>query len=299
MQVGAAVARDISVASERSIENTVRPAVNAPSLPLSVPVGTDSVGGLLEQMAMPQVAGLIAAIESRQGALDAPALPALMQAAVSAVAAHDVPRALAAITALIVQHPDQLEGIRSEPAFASIRVDLENLLQGREASARTDTEVKLSIATLLAGTERDDVLSVAHQLFTTDRHVNVLLAGTLAESVINTYTPVHVPVDDKSPLGRKRRSVIQAEGGASPAFAALYEEAMKSLSEHVPLLLTWLALGLLSGLLTLILRSFEVGLFSAALPLEVWGAGTAGFLGFGSYRRGLTSRLTNAPQIGK
>lgn len=283
MQIGAAVARELT------IESAVRPTVNAPSLPPRVAMGADSVGGLLEQMAMPQVAGLIAAIESRHATPDLPALPDLMRAAVSAVAAHDVPRAIAAITELVVHHPEQLEGIRTEPAFAPIRGDVESLLQGHAASARTNTEVKLSIATHLVGTGRDEVLSVANQLYTTDRHVNVVLAGTLAESVVNTYTPVSVP------LGPKRRFVIQSEPGETSAFAALCGDAIKSLSETVPLFLTWLALGLMSGLLTLILRSFEVGLFSAALPLEIWGAGTAGFLGFGSYRRGRTLRAIDTP----
>lgn len=299
MQVGAALAKDLGVARDLNIENTVRPAVGAPSLPLTAAVGADSVGGLLEQMAMPQVAALIAAIESRHATPDAPALPALMQAAGSAVASHDIARALAVITELILHFPQQLEGIRAEPAFASIRGDLENLLEGYAASARTNTEVKLSIATQLVGPGRDEVLSVAHQLFGTDRHVNVLLAGRLADSVINTYTPVSVPVEDNAPFGRKRRSVIQAEGGGAAVFVGLYKDAMKLLSEHVLLLLTWFALGLMSGLLTLILRSFEIGLFSAALPIEIWGAGTIGFLGFGSYRRGRTSRATKLPMLGK
>jgi hypothetical protein len=307
MQIGAVVVK------ESSTDSTIRetplrvsghagPGAKPPALPPTMPVTGDSVGGLLQQLAAPQIANLISGILSEHLTRDAPVVRELMQSAISAVVADDGPRALDAIKELVVRRPEELEAVRTEPAFAPIRSGVEDLLQRHMTTTRTDVELKVSLASHAVETsgsrsvhdpERDapQILSVAHQLLATDRHANVLLAGDLAQTVINYYIPVAVPIQNDDSLQRKRAPGLQPMASSpTGAFGMIYSQVINSVAiigERVPLkflLWVWFVIGLLSGLLSVILRAFEVELFSAALPLEIWGAGSVGFLGFSTYR---------------
>jgi hypothetical protein len=203
---------------------------------------------------------------------------------------------------LVVRHPEQLEAVSTEPAFAYIRSGVESLVQQHMTTARTDAELKLSAASHAFETfgparvhdlERDvpQVLSLAHQLLATDRHANVLLAGDLAQNLINYYTPIALAIPNEGSLGRKRPLRLRTPvSSQAAAFGTLYNQVIRSVAiigERVPLkflLWAWFVIGLMSGLLSVILRNFGVEIINAALPLEIWGAGSVGFLGFGTYR---------------
>jgi hypothetical protein len=307
MHVGPPVAKDSSV--DRTIlETPVRVFRQAglgggPSAPHpATPAAGDSVSGLLQQLAAPQIANLISGIAKEHLTPGGPPMLELMQSSVDAVAAHDGPRALGTIMELVARYPEKLDVVRTEPAFAPIRTSVENVLQQHMLTTRTDAELKVSLAAHAFETsgpatgrdvERDvpQILSVAHQLLETDRHANVLLAGDLAQNVINYYIPVAVAILDMDALGRKRTPGEQAPpSGEAATFGMLYSQVVRSLTtigERVPLkflVWAWFLIGLISGLLSVILRILEIEIFSAALPLEIWGAGTVGFLGFGTYR---------------
>jgi hypothetical protein len=307
MQIGAAITKD-STLDSTTLETSSRVSRHAglgtkPSAPPSTtPVSEDSVSVLLQHLATPQLANLISGIVKGHETPGAPAALELMESAISAVASHDGPRALGAIMELVVRHPEQLEAVSTQPAFAPIRSSVENLLQQHMTTARTDAELKLSVASHAFETsgprtvhdlERGvpQVLAVAHQLLATDRHANVLLAGDLAQNLINYYTPVAIAIQNEGSLGRKRPPRLQAPvSSEAGAFGILYNQVIRSVAtigERVPLkflLWVWFVIGLMSGLLSVILRSFEVEIISAALPLEIWGAGSVGFLGLSTYR---------------
>lgn len=309
MQVEAASTRDLAINSKMPeaslrLSGQAGLGVKPSTLAAAAPLGGDSVSGLLQQLATPRMASLIGELMMDSFMPTAPAALELMQSAIHAVTTHDVERALDTIAELLVRHPKELEAVRTEPVFASIRGVVENLLQRHVVEARTDSERKLSFASHTFETfgprpvrdlEKDvpQILSVAQQLLDTDRHSNVLLAGNLAQYVVNFYAPVAVAVQNEGSSGHKGKTVPQsASAGKRLVFDRLFEQVLRSFAsirERVPpklLLLAWFAIGLMSGLLCAILRSvFEVEMFSAALPLEIWGAGSVGLVGFGTYRR--------------
>ncbi len=233
--------------------------------------GADSVSVLLMQLDTPQLTKIIG--ELMQHRLSPEGAPAreFLQRAISAVAAQDLPRALDAIQHLLVRYPEQVDAVRWEPAFAPIRGDVEVFLQRHLTSAKLDSEQKIAIATEASGREPPPALSLANQLIATDRHVNVLLAGDLALFVINSYVPV-APAP-----GRKRAGRAPA---LPEALTMLYQQAIElvaNVGKRLPtrlFLLIWFIIGLISGF-------FE----TVALPFEIWGAGSIGLIGFGTYRR--------------
>lgn len=307
MQIGPSATSDPSI-DRTSLETAVRlsgqagPGINLPALLPAAGVSEDSVSLLLQQLATPDIADLISGIVMERASLNAPGVAELMGSAVAAVGAYDLRQALDIIRELAVRHPDELPKLSTEPAFAPIRGDVEDLVQRHMVTARTEAELKLSLAShsfetfgprMTPEVDVAQVLSLAQQLLETDRYGNVLLAGDLGQYVINFYARATAASQNGGLPGWKGSPRWGVPESSNPgALDLIFNQvilSMANIAERVPaklLLFWWLVIGAMSGLLSAILYSyFEVEVFIASLPFEIWGGGSIGFLGLSGYRR--------------
>jgi hypothetical protein len=272
----------------------------------------DIVATVLQDLATPQIADLIHAVDQRRMPENGAAIEDLMRAAISAVANRDVATAVVKLTALVSSAPEQSDAILTEPALQSIRGDVENLLRQLTSVAKSDAEQKLTEAARVLETASpnrttrgelnlETVLAVANRFFDQARFAGYVRAGDLAQVVIDHYSPEQVPIITGVPVAAANRSVPQirlsrrqAVPRTRPGFRpwrAQATERLKGLWRRAPLLvllLGWLALGLVGGVSSLLIRNLWPDTWEpswAALGFESWGIGFLALVGFGFYMR--------------
>jgi hypothetical protein len=289
-------------------EPPIVPTANAPltsqTNPESPSLDSDTVGSLLQQLSSAPVALLIAGIEANHPATDPAIVTSLLQTAVTAVLHGDAPAALTALAELVQRSPEHVERLAGESSLSPIRAQVQELLTRVTTAAKLDAEVRLQAATQavestsLHGQGKGDwnpkeVVPVAAQLIDSGRHSNILLATDLSQAVINYYGGFEIA----SPRAALRRQRPASEPASwvpqAPWTGAIgtVADLLKSGWQRSPVLLlflVWVALGLTTAI------AAGIELWSVNLSLEVWGAGSAGLLGYGTYKRIRARRQPNA-----
>jgi hypothetical protein len=207
----------------------------------------------------------------------------------------DAPAALAALTELVQRSPEHVETLAGESSLSPIRAQVQDLLTRVTSTARLEAEVRLQAATQavestsLHGHRTGDwnpkeVLPIAAQLIDSGRHSNILLSTDLSKAVINYYGGLEI----ESPRASLQQQRFSSQP-ASPSSQAPWTDAIGTVADLVksvwrasPVLMlffVWLVLSVMAAV------AAGIELFSFNLSLEIWGAGSAGLLGYGTYRR--------------
>jgi hypothetical protein len=259
---------DVSAAGTGSPvpESLVR--VNAPGETTSPPavvggsaIHEDSAGTFLQLLATPNIQALLHGIETHRFAPEPAALEGLLNAAVSAVASHDLPRAIAALAEHIGRNPEQAAGLANSSSLGPIQGEVRELVHRVTAEARTEAVrlVAAAGAAVDAAARHPEqlngpaVLEVAERFIESGQLANYIRAQELGSAVISFY-------------GAERRRSDRAE-------RRLGLEWVARVWLRVPLLVLlagWLALGVVCGALALLLR-FDAG--TVQDWFEFWGVG--------------------------
>ena len=271
-----------------------------PALPLPSGPVSDTVGPALQQMAAGAVSRFIADIQTSHPPADPVAVANLLHAAATAVLAGNAPAAPAALTELIHRSPEHVETLAGESSLAPIRVQVQDLLTRVTTTAKVEAETRLATAAQAVESAKPhserpgdwsprEILPVAAQLIDSGRHANVLLATDMSQAVINFYGGIEVA----SPRTLYQRLRMDSDSAASRSMQAPWTQAvavvyagvtgslkkMWRVSPLLILLFIWAVLGVIAAI------AAGIELWSVELSLEVWGAGSAGLLGYGTYKR--------------
>jgi len=269
----------------------------------------DSVATLLNELSPADVAKLIDIIGKPLPDQDSVRLQDLVQTVVSSAAAGDTTRALGAIGQLVALDPSRADTLRGDPAIASIRAAADQLLDRHATLARLDAEGRLAQAAQQLGASAPErlagwdmrpgsLLEMAGRIFDSGGLGNYMRAATLAQVVIDgTCAPAVVNV----PPAPVEFSPFESRGLAKPPRETVRPEALRasrrlsaalrSLWFRAPLLIllvSWLTLGVVGGLGSLVWRRFWLPTWPGslvALAFQVWGIGFLVLVLFGFYAR--------------
>jgi hypothetical protein len=222
----------------------------------------DSIGTLLANLATPSIQNLLAA--SHLGSeRPAPELSdALIRAAGGAIAAHDIPRALHAVSEWVRLNPESADSVLREPALQPVQNEVRALLARIGHEARIGAETVLNNAAQLTdsgrvqvnlipgGLDPPDVLALANRFYETGQLANYLRAEALGRVVIGAYEDAPV-----------------RQSGQFTAW-------LKSMWRRAPMLIllaAWLLVGLIGGLSARGVR--RSGSTPGGLAFELWGIG--------------------------
>ncbi len=282
------------------------PAVSAPigNFTVGASAVQDTVAGVLQQLAAPEISNLIQDIETHRLAVRADPPGDLLETAAAAARAGDVSRALSTLTELVRAHPGRAEALPHEPALASIQPQVEGLVQRLTSAARADAEAKIESASVQMRSgahgsahrvemNPQNVLSIAERLVESGQYANIVLSAELAQAVIAYYGPFPVAGAGVALTGKGGRESAAPQArpdGKREAFAQVGRKLTARAGrmwKSAPLLLmltVWMATGLLMGMLALLLRAISVESQVLDASFEVWGVGFLGLIGFGFYR---------------
>ena len=259
----------------------------------------DTVTTLLRELSESEVAKLLEVIERPLLPENAARLPDLFRASVSAVAEGNIQQALVKLAEFAKLNPRLAESLEAEPELASIRADVGQLLFRLASAAQLDAESRLRQATQLlqaAGSKEslgheirpEIALLIAGRLLEAGGYANCMLSAEFSQMPINQYgwapTPPLLPLAD--PKGVPHRSAH-----ARPMSGNRWMQRVRRLWQRAPLLvllLVWLAVGIVGGSVSALLRSYAPQTLSESLvaaAFEVWGMGFLALVGFGFYMR--------------
>jgi hypothetical protein len=125
------------------------PPVPPPAAGPTPPPGADSVAALLRELSDANLVRLLGIVEGLPSAARDTQVGELLRSATAAVAERDPGRALEQLKQLATLDPRRAETLPSEPALASIRPTLEQLLNQLAAGAKLHAEGKLAEAARL------------------------------------------------------------------------------------------------------------------------------------------------------
>ena len=268
-------------------------------------VGKDSVGSLLQELSESNVASLMRIMEP---AANAAQVHELLQAATAAAASGNVAQAIEKLAAFAALDPQRAESLGAEPALASIRTEVESLLGRLTSAASMEAQGRVAHAGRLveAGARQDltapdirpeTLVSLAGNLVHAGGYANAMRASRLAQSVIDRFAWVPVPVESP-PVGSSRKVAAAAPAGLGANLRRSSVRIGKSLiagtrklwvrAPLLVLLLGWFFSGLAAGILAWFLRSY----FPESWPpsrveggFEVWGLGFLVLVAFGFWAR--------------
>jgi hypothetical protein len=254
---------DVSAAGTGSPipESLVR--LNVPGNTQSAPTGIrqDSAGAFLQLLSTPPMQDLLRGIEAHRFAQEPAALESLLQTAVSAVASHDVPRAIAALSEYIGRNPDHAAALANSPLLAPIQGEVRELVHRVTEDARTEAVSMVATAGVAvdAAVRHSEqlnglgVLEVAERFIESGQLANYIRAQELGQAVITFYAA------ERGQSERDERRVVK-------------------FWRRVPLLVLlagWLALGLAGSAIALLVRVAGGELNAAMVQacFEFWGVG--------------------------
>ena len=239
----------------------------------------------------PEIKELIARIEERLLPPD-PAIPKdIRREASSAVAAGDVPRALAKVKELLLADPRQAETIASEPSLRPIQRDVVIIIRQLISQARTQAQQMISAAEQSIGAggakkppsaevEPRSLLTIANYIIDSPRLLDYRIAMELAQIAL-------APDEWQRKVGRAARAPKPIAADRPAPARERFQRAWR----RVPLLILlvgWLALGLAFGIGSLLLRKLRPDSFDPSLAswgFSIWAVGFLALVGFGFYMR--------------
>jgi hypothetical protein len=226
----------------------------------AAPQSADSIGALLGKLATPSVQNLLSATEPHRSHGTPEITDGLLRAAADAIAAHDIPRALRALSELVKANPESADLLLREPSPQPVQGDVRALLQQLGHSARISAETVLTGASQLVeignplnvlpgGLYAADVLALANRFYEAGQLANYMRAEALGRLVIDSYE-------------------------APAALGGKVADRLKMLWRRAPmlsLLVTWLFVGVVGGLAAWTLR--KSGTAPSGLAFDLWGIG--------------------------
>jgi hypothetical protein len=265
-----------------------------PDDPASVEMPLPGMPSVSPRPALPEISQPIAALPTE-----------LLRAVLSAATQGDAAGAMDRLAEFAARNPLQLESLRSEPALAPVRAEVEHLVSRLTSIARLDAATRLEHAaqlteaansTNLPGWDAapETVLQIANRFFDSGRHDNYVRAAQVAQVLIDIYETAPVamyrPLIERAHSRRPRPGPVTARRGWAAARRQILPRVRK-LWLRAPLLillLGWFSLGIAGALTLLILRSISPGNAPAALisaGFDLWGIGLLALVGFGFYIR--------------
>lgn len=187
----------------------------------SIPVTADSVAGLLHNLSESSVVRLLGIMEGTPTAAQDARLEELLRAVMSAAAERDAGRTLEHVRELASVDPRRAAGLAQEPALASVRPAIEQLLGQLSPLARLHAEGQLAQAAKLAEAtagrqpagelQPETLLTVAAQLIEAGGLANFVRSSAVSEAVMEQcrWAPVaqaeYAPRQKQSAGGSSRR----------------------------------------------------------------------------------------------
>ena len=140
---------------DKTLANPAALPVHLPSLGQNPPVAADSVAALLGDLSHSDLTAIMRMIEGPSA--DGPAVSELLRAAVEAAAEPNIGRVLDLVRQVANLDPVRAEALASDPAFASQRTQVEQLLAHLTVAAKLHAEGKLANAAQIveSGTPAD------------------------------------------------------------------------------------------------------------------------------------------------
>jgi hypothetical protein len=262
------------IPSPNRLDSMAPPAPAANPLPAVAPPSTgaaqtvDRIAGTLQDLAGPQIAQLMNMLENARSTQDPMLLEGLLQSAIAAAHAHQIPAALKVITDMVTLSPELGPPIINDAmglGLASIRHQVSNQMQHLTLRAKNDAEVTLLAASILiqtaprtmmesAGMPAQDLLALAQRFFESGQYVNFVRATELGRMILKAY-PAGTGLKAPAPSVNLRRV-----------------KAMWQRTPLLVLLLGWLVVGFIGGLISV------TGRYSGQGPLapgavEIWATG--------------------------
>jgi hypothetical protein len=239
----------------------VTPAPAAGVNDIAAGIREDTAGPFLQLLSTPHIQELLHGIETHRFGQEPAALDSLMQTAVSAVASHDVPRALAALTEHMGRNPEHAAALANSPSLAPIQGEVRELLRHLTEGARAEAvRVVASAAVVVDAAAKHPlqlngpaVLEVAERFIESGQLANYIRAQELGQVVISFYAA-------------ERRHSERVE-------RRLAWEWIVKLWQRVPLLVLlagWLALGLVGSGMAMLVRLTPATVQGG---FEFWGVG--------------------------
>lgn len=263
---------DVSAAGTGSPVPEALVRLNAPGETPSLVAGAeagvreDSAGPFLQLLSTPVIQGLLHGIEARRLVQDPAALESIVQTAASAVASHDLPRAMAALGEHMGRNPEHAALLANLPSLAPMQGEVRELVRRVTEDARLDAVRTVASAGLMVDAAArhpeqlngPDVLEAAERFIESGQLANYIRAQELGEAVIGFYAADRLLSENAG-----RRAGWQW---------------VVTLWRSVPLLVLlagWLVLGLAVSGVALLVR-LAGGEFDAAAVqagFEFWGVG--------------------------
>src|ERR1017187_2567841 len=162
----------------------------------TTPVTGDSVNALLRELSQADLTRLLEIVESLPGPGGAAQVRELLRSAVEAVAEQNPGRALDQLKQLAILDPALAESLVSEPALASIRPGVEQLLSQLTGAAKLHAEGRLAEATKMLetaslreisarGVRPEIFVQVAPRLIEAGGLANYVRSAALSEAAID------------------------------------------------------------------------------------------------------------------
>ncbi len=266
----------------------------------------DQNASILAGIAGADAAKLTAILDPPQAADVTARVRQLVQDGASAIAQGNVAAVTDDLKQIAALDPHALETLRTEPAWASARPEIEHLMSGITAVAKLEAEASLGRAAQVletgAGkmlpnwqTRTDALLTAAHRVFDAGGYANYVRSNWLALAIVDSSL--------LTPYFRARISGGRAQDSLTKA--ALQRNIDKNwtrlrkrvqaragvLWTRAPLLillLAWFALGLIAGIGSMALRNIWPENWPRSLFdnfFDVWALGLLALVGFGLWAR--------------
>jgi hypothetical protein len=133
--------------ADRAMANPINPLANLPlATGRNPPIAGDSIAALLSELSQLNLTQLLRILEAPLGAADVTRVDDLLRAAVDAIATQNPGHALDLLRQLANIDPARAETLSSNPSLASIRSDVEQLVNQLTGAAKLHAEGKLAEA---------------------------------------------------------------------------------------------------------------------------------------------------------
>ena len=274
-------------------------------------LNADSNAATLGQLAASDLTQLAAMLERQQDPVVAGQVEGLVRDASSAIAQGNTLEAVGTLNQVAALDPQTIEVLRTDPAFAAMRPEIDHLLNHLTPMARMEAEASLGRAeqameqgALREGAElpmrAGNLMEAAHRFYDAGGYANYVRASDLAQTIYDNYSPWMINYNDATlvrtgaGVSRDAGSKVALQGNIQNAWEAVRKSAphkVKRLWVRAPLLvmlLAWLALGLIVGPVAILIRSWAPESFPESFIdffYEAWGLGFLAMVGLGFYAR--------------
>ena len=274
----------------------------------------DNYAPIVRELSEADLARLIQILDPPSSPQAAAQLDGLLNSAIAAASAGDVSQAVNRLAAIVVLDPRYAVAVSFERRLDPIRGQVETLLNRMVSVAKLDAEARVAEAAQrseaiasrkLAGWDAmpETLVGIASRLLESGGHANYIRAADLAQAVIDAsrWAPTNTSVSPARPAGTALPPAEEdplATGGVLPAlrqgwngFRKAVPRRIRALWLRAPLLillLSWLALGMVGGVVVLLVRKYQPQSWSPSLVnggFELWATGFLALVLFGFYVR--------------